>query len=68
MFLSWGYFWLGSSSKKESISLSCVQNKGLFLSPLGLPESFDICAELVHRFGGDVSILEDLFLPASKSE
>ena len=52
----------------ESISLSSVQNKGSFFSPLELPESFDICAELVHKSGEDVSILEDLFLPASKSE
>ena len=37
----------------EGISLSYIHNKGSFLSLLGLPESFDICAELVHKFGGD---------------
>ena len=52
----------------DSNSLSCVQNKGSFFSSSELPESLDICAELVHKFGGDVSILEDLFSPASKSE
>ena len=57
-----------SSSKTESISLSYVQNKGSFLFPLGLPESLDLCAELVHKLGGEVSILEDLFSPACKSE
>ena len=45
-----------------------MQNKDLFIYPLGLPESSDICAELVHKSGVDISILEVLFPPASKSE
>ena len=51
----------------EGISLSYIHNKGSLLSLLGLPESFDICSELVHKFGGYVSILEDLFSPVRKS-
>ena len=52
----------------ESIFLSCVEYKSLFLSLLEIPESFDICAELVHKLAGDVSILEHVVSPASKSE
>ena len=40
----------------EGMSLSCVKNKGSLLSPLGLPESFDVCAKLAHKFGRDVYI------------
>ena len=45
-----------------------MQNKGLFLPLLGLPELCDICAELVHKFAGDGSISEDLFSRGGKSK